>query len=63
MSNEKSEVIDLMVQAISNSDIDEDICRQYATKEKRCAEGNNEEECIKCIRDYYFKKARGEEDG
>ena len=56
----RGKAIDLMAEDISNSDIDEDICRQYTTKEKRCTEGNNADECIDCIKQYYFKKARGE---
>lgn len=53
-------VIDRMAEDVANSDIDEDICRQYESKEKRCAEGNNQKECVKCIKRYYFKKVRGE---
>lgn len=46
------EVIDLMAKDMSNSDIDEYICKQCA-----CFESDNAEECRECIKQYYFKKA------
>lgn len=58
--DEADAVILLMSKDIANSDIDEDICKKYSSISKHCADGDNEAECIDCVREYYFKKVRGE---
>ena len=54
---EQSRIINMMAKDIANSDIDEDICKKYASISKHCADGDNESECIECVKEHYFKKA------
>ncbi len=49
------EVIDLIARMINNHDIDEDICSQMG-KDKYCNDYTKKENCIKCIKEYFYKK-------
>lgn len=49
------EVIDLIARMINNHDIDEDICSQMG-KDKYCNDYTKKENCIKCIKEYFYKR-------
>lgn len=54
----KDKVIDKMAKMINNHDIDEDVCKQMG-KNKDCNDYIMfEENCIKCIKEYFYKKVR-----
>lgn len=54
---EQEKVIELMAKFINNIDIDEDICKVMGEK-PYCDEYYNANNCIKCVIEYYEKKAR-----
>lgn len=56
---EKDKQIDLMVEYISNLDIDEDICKKV---ENNCDDFNKENKCIDCVKQYFKRlvKEKGE---
>ena len=56
----RDKVIDLMARMLNSNDIDEDICRQVG-KDMNCNEYTKEENCIKCIKEYFYKKVEGKE--
>lgn len=56
---EQEKVIELMAKFINNIDIDEDICKVMGEK-PYCDEYYNANNCIKCVIDYFKKKARDE---
>lgn len=56
----KDKQIDLMVEYISNLDIDEDICKKV---ENNCDDFNKENKCIECVKQYFYNEVRGENNG
>lgn len=52
----KDKIIDKMAEMINNYDIDEDICKQMGDI-INCNEFADEEECKKCIKQYFERKA------
>ena len=55
----KDKMIHEMAKMLNGHDIDEDMCSQYG-KRKDCNDFVNEELCIKCIIEYFEKKASEE---
>ena len=53
----KDKVIDLIARMLNRNDIDEDICRQMG-KKKDCNDYDTEENCINCIKEYFYKKVQ-----
>lgn len=51
----KNKVIDLMAKMINSHDIDDDICGQFG-KDKDCSDFTDEELCVDCIKEYFYKK-------
>ena len=55
----KDKVIQEMAKALNTYDIDEDICRKFG-KNKDCNDFTNENLCINCIKEYFYKKVEEE---
>ena len=55
-------IIDIMMGEIVTHNIPDDFCMRYGKRKKTCKTLDDDEKCKECIREYYFKKARGEED-
>lgn len=51
----KNKVIDLIAKMINTHDIYDDICGQFG-KNKDCSDFTNEELCIDCIKQYFYRK-------
>lgn len=58
-NKEQEKMIELMAKFINNTDIDEDICKVVGEK-SHCDKYYNSTNCIKCVIDYFRKKAKGE---
>ena len=57
----KDKVIQEMAKALNTYDIDDDICGKFG-KNKDCSDFTNENLCINCIKEYFYKKAEKEND-
>lgn len=55
----KNKIIDLIVKMINTHDIYDDICGQFG-KNKDCSDFTNEELCIDCIKQYFYRKVEEE---
>lgn len=55
----KNKVIDLIAKMINTHDIYDDICGQFG-KNKDCSDFTNEELCIDCIKQYFYRKVEEE---
>lgn len=58
-NKEQQKIIELMSEFINNIDVDEDICKVMGEK-PYCDKYYNANNCIKCVIDYFKKKARDE---
>ena len=58
----KDKIIDMLIDNIITHNIPDDFCMRYGKRKKTCKTLDDNEKCKECIREYYFKKARGEED-
>lgn len=57
--DKKDKVIDLMARSINNNDIDDDMFGRFG-KYKDCSDFADEELCVDCIKEYFYKKVEGE---
>lgn len=55
----KNKIIDLMAKMINIHDIYDDVCGQFG-KNKDCSDFTNEELCVDCIKQYFYKKVEEE---
>lgn len=55
----KNKIIDLIAKMINTHDIYDDICGQFG-KNKDCSDFTNEELCIDCIKQYFYRKVEEE---
>ena len=56
-----SKVIDMLIENIIEYHVPYDYCIAYGKNPNECDVLNDNEKCKECIKQYYFKKARGEE--
>jgi len=55
----KDRVIQKMAKMLNSHDIDDDICGNFG-KNKYCSDFTNENLCIDCIKEYFYKKVEEE---
>ena len=58
--DESKKIINLMAEMINNYDIDEDICKQVASKKENCNEFEDKAVCVECIKQHFKNKVKGE---
>lgn len=57
--DKKDRVIQKMAKMLNSHDIDDDICGNFG-KNKYCSDFTNENLCIDCIKEYFYKKVEEE---